>query len=132
MKAGNDIMVTSQQIRGKPFSFFVKGYLATLVSWAGRFLVANLIILAIGGQLDHLLVFSRQVVMFVCMSVSPTPGGSGVAELSFSTFLAEFIPLKTDAQLTLLWRLITFYPYLLIGAILLPRWVRWAFGSKRK
>jgi uncharacterized protein (TIRG00374 family) len=58
------------------------------------------------------------------MLISPTPGSSGVAEFAFSGFLKEFIPLGLVGALALLWRLISYYPYLFIGAAILPRWIR--------
>ena len=49
-------------------------------------------------------------------------------EFMFSDFLSEFIPHGLSATLGLLWRLISYYPYLFIGAIILPRWIRKRFG----
>lgn len=46
----------------------------------------------------------------------------------FKNFLGEFIDNKTlTSSLALLWRLISYYPYLFIGAIVLPRWVNRVF-----
>jgi uncharacterized protein (TIRG00374 family) len=56
--------------------------------------------------------------------ISPTPGGSGIAEFAFSGFLNDFIPFGLVAILAILWRLISYYPYLFIGAIILPKWLR--------
>ena len=58
------------------------------------------------------------------MLISPTPGSTGVAEIAFSGFLKDFIPYGLAAALAFLWRLISYYPYLFIGAIILPRWIR--------
>ena len=59
------------------------------------------------------------------MMVSPTPGGSGVAEYAFGELLASF---STSAilivGLAILWRLISYFPYLFIGAFILPRWLK--------
>jgi hypothetical protein len=69
--------------------------------------------------------------MWVIMLISPTPGGSGIAEYAFSVYLEEFIPRGLDGSLALLWRLVSYYPYLIIGVVLLPRWVRRVY-IKRK
>jgi uncharacterized protein (TIRG00374 family) len=72
---------------------------------------------------DQFIIFARQLSMWVILIVSPTPGGSGIAEFVFSGFLSEFIPFGLAGILTVLWRLISYYPYLFIGAIVLPRWL---------
>ena len=132
IKAGTDIIIASDEIKGQNVSYWLKAYIATMISWVGRFLVVNCILIALAGDLDHFLIFVRQVMMWVIMSVSPTPGGSGIAELSFATFLADAIPLKgLEATLSLLWRLISYYPYLFIGVFLLPRWVRRVFTKHK-
>ena len=55
---------------------------------------------------------------------SPTPGGSGVAEFMFTDFLGEFVHKGLAPSLGILWRLVSYYPYLVIGAFILPRWIR--------
>jgi uncharacterized protein (TIRG00374 family) len=71
--------------------------------------------------------------MWVAMLISPTPGGSGIAEIMFSRYLGEFIPLVGFAvALALLWRLVTYYPYLVIGAIVVPKWISDNFISKKR
>lgn len=123
---GDDIMVTSKELRGKPFSFWGKAFGATLISWTARFWVVNFLILAFVSLnvSDHLMIYARQLVMWVIMLISPTPGSTGVAEIAFSGFLKDFIPFGLAGALALLWRLVSYYPYLFIGAIILPRWIK--------
>ncbi|MEQ8625134.1 MAG: lysylphosphatidylglycerol synthase transmembrane domain-containing protein [Vicingaceae bacterium] len=123
---GDDIMITSKELRGKPFSFWAKAFGATLLSWTARYWVVNFLILAfisLNFQ-EHLMIYARQLVMWVIMLISPTPGSAGVAEIAFSGFLKEFIPIGLAGTLALLWRLVSYYPYLFIGAIILPRWIK--------
>jgi hypothetical protein len=132
IEIGDDIIITSKELKGKPKRYWLKAFGATYVSWTARYIVVNFLILAfmnpdnvlIQGFMDHVLIFARQLVMWVIMLISPTPGSSGVAEFAFSGFLKEFIPIGLVGALALLWRLISYYPYLFIGAILLPRWLR--------
>ena len=121
---GDDIMTTSKELKGKPFSFWFKAFGSTVVSWTARFWVVNFLILAFVAVDDHLLIYARQLVMWVIMLISPTPGSTGIAEVAFSGFLRDFIPLGLTGALALLWRLVSYYPYLFIGAIILPRWIR--------
>lgn len=121
---GDEIIVTSKELKGKPKRFWIKSFGATFVSWTARYWVVNFIILAFLPVSDHLLVYGRQLVMWVVMLISPTPGGAGVAEIAFSSYLSDFIPIGLIAALALIWRLISYYPYLFIGAIILPKWIK--------
>lgn len=121
---GDDIIITSKELKGKPIKFWLRAFGATLLSWTARFWVVNFLILAFIPVADHLLIYGRQLVMWVIMLISPTPGGTGVAEVAFSGFLADFIPLGLIGTLALMWRLVSYYPYLFIGAIILPKWLR--------
>jgi len=123
-ETGDEIMITSKELKGKPPKFWIKSFGATLASWTARYWVVNFIILAFIPLSDHLLIYGRQLVMWVIMLISPTPGGAGIAELAFSGFLRDFIPVGLIAALALLWRLISYYPYLFIGAFILPKWIK--------
>jgi uncharacterized protein (TIRG00374 family) len=59
------------------------------------------------------------------MRVSPTPGGSGIAEYAFGELLVDFSQSALLlASLAIVWRLMSYFPYLFIGAFLLPRWLK--------
>lgn len=129
-RAGSDIINSSREYRNKPLSFWAKVVAASFLSWSSRFLVVNAILMAFFDINHNLLIFARQLVMWIMMLVSPTPGGSGFAEFVFTRYLSEFIPveaaliLPVSVAMALLWRLISYYPYLVIGSIVFPRWVR--------
>ncbi len=132
VETGDQIITTSKEMKGKPFIFWVKAYVATLFSWTARYWVVNCMILAFVAVGDHLLIYARQLIMWVILLISPTPGSSGVAEFVFSDFLRQFIPLGLAPALALLWRIISFYPYLFIGAIILPGWLNRVYSKKKK
>ncbi len=126
-KTANDIVLSSKEIKNYRPAFWIKAFLATSLSWCSRFLVANAIFMAFIVVSDQLLVFARQLVMWVPMIISPTPGGAGFAEYIFSNFLGDIVTTQEGAGMTaliaLLWRAVTFYPYLIIGALIIPRWL---------
>lgn len=131
-KTGNEIIIASREIKSMPLVFWVKAAGATFFSWTARYMVVNCIILAFATVYsDQLLIYARQLVMWVIMLISPTPGSSGVAEYSFSMYLKEFIPDGLNSTLAFIWRLISYYPYLFVGAIILPAWIRRVY-LKRK
>lgn len=137
IQTGNDIIITSREMKGKSFMFWFRAFAATVFSWSARFWVVNALIMAFRTSNDQftalgdqILIYGRQLVMWVILLVSPTPGGSGVAEYAFPIFLGEFIPPGLETALGLLWRLISYYPYLFIGFIILPFWMRRVYRRK--
>ncbi len=125
LKTGNEIELASTVLKDKSWSYWYKPFLATVIAWTGRFMVINFIIQGFVSTslADHFKLYARELGMWIIMLVSPTPGGSGVAEYSFTVFLGEFIPVGTAIVFAILWRLISYYPYLFLGAIVLPRWI---------
>ncbi len=125
LQTGAEIELASKNLKGKSFSYWLKPFLATAIAWTGRFMVINFIIKGFVslGVTDHFKLYARELGMWILMLISPTPGGSGVAEYTFTVFLGEFIPVGTAIIFAILWRLISYYPYLFIGSIVLPRWL---------
>lgn len=67
-----------------------------------------------GGYLD---VAARQIPQLLLVYFSPSPGGSGVAEASVPVFLAGVVPAGRGVEFALLWRVLTSYLGVLIGAL---------------
>ncbi|MDR1584015.1 MAG: flippase-like domain-containing protein [Prevotellaceae bacterium] len=135
VRALRDIELSSTELKFKKKSFWITAFLTTFVSWTSRYWIVNCLFLAFFTIDGHFLIFARQLVMWVAMLISPTPGGSGIAEIMFSKYLGEFIPFPFAGfavALALLWRLVTYYPYLVIGALMVPRWISDNFISKKK
>jgi hypothetical protein len=132
-RAGRDIELGSRDFKSKPFSFWVKAFGSTFLSWTARYWVVNFIFIAFFSMSKgHFLLFARQLVMWIMMHIFPTPGGSGLSELVFSQYLGDFIPASAGIAVVLavLWRFYTYYPYLFIGATLVPGWVKRSFIEK--
>lgn len=140
-----DFKQSSVELKVKPFSFWIKAGLATFFTWTSRYWVLNLLILALVGSMslngvgynidifEHLLIFARQLIMWIMMIVMPSPGGSGFVEAVFQNYMADFIPVAGFAIfMALSWRLVTYYPYLIIGSIISPKWVAKHFIKKKK
>ncbi len=129
-EAATDVVIASNELKDKPSMFWVKALGSTIFSWTARYLVVNFLIIAFpntGFTIDffhHVVIYARQIVMWVIMLIPITPGGSGIAEVVFNNFFNEFIGDKLGPSLALFWRLISYYPYLFIGAFILPRWIR--------
>lgn len=130
VKVGDDIVITSDELKDKPKSFWAKAFGATVFSWGSRFLVINFIAAAFFTVNDHLLLYARQLIMWVILLISPTPGSSGVAEVAFAGFFRDLLPtLGFIGAIAILWRVLSYYLYLFMGAIILPRWLRRTKGN---
>lgn len=127
VRIGDEIMLTSQEFKGKSKRFWLSIFGATFLSWTGRYLVINMILAAFLslGMYQHLVVLAKQFALWVIMLVSPTPGASGVAEWGFTALLGDFASSALlISSLAVLWRLISYFPYLFIGSFLMPRWLK--------
>lgn len=128
VKVGNDLITSSNDLKGKTYTFWLPLIFATILSWCSRYLVINALFMAFFHVENQLLVFARQFVMWVVMLISPTPGGAGLSEFIFNQYLANFIPVAGFTPIIiLLWRLLTYYNYLFIGAFLVPKWIKKSF-----
>jgi len=131
IKVGEDVVITSSEIKGKSKGFWIKAIGATFISWTARFLVVNFLIMAFVGGGDQLLIYSRQLIMWVILLISPTPGGSGIAEYILPKFLGQWMG-NFGNEIALVWRLISYYSYLIFGAIVLPLWLKRNFKKYSK
>lgn len=132
-KTGDDVVVSAKEYKNKNFFFWLKTYLVTVASWSCRFLVLNCILAAFNPEINNqLLIYVRQLVMWIVLCISPTPGSSGVAEFAFPLFLNGFLPKGMEGVLALLWRLFTYYPYIIIGIVVLPIFTNRIAARKRK
>lgn len=126
-QTGDEILITSSEFKGKPKRFWLSVFGATFLSWTGRYLVINMILaafLSIGFS-QHLIVLAKQFALWVIMLISPTPGASGVAEWGFTVMLGDLAASALlISSLAVIWRLISYFPYLFIGSLLMPKWLK--------
>lgn len=136
LQIGQDMLATSKELKTKPLSFHLNAILSTAGAWIFRFLAINFIILALVPNVStdlytQYLLYSRGEIMHSLAQFSPTPGGAGMVEYIFGGFYSDFIPKGITFIVALVWRIITYYPYLIIGAIIIPNWVRKIVNRKR-
>jgi uncharacterized protein (TIRG00374 family) len=122
----------SREISHKPFSFWFKAFSATAMGWSSRFLVVNALFLAFIPFNHQLIIFGRQVLLWIVMVVSPTPGGSGISEFAFREYYNDFsLGSGPILVIILLWRLISYYLYLMLGVMIIPKWIKKSFTKKK-
>jgi uncharacterized protein (TIRG00374 family) len=129
----NELLLSSRELRDKSTFFWLRAWAATALAWTSRYMILNCVLAAFAptplGWHEHLLTFSRQAVLFMLMVVAPTPGSSGVAEAGFSWLFWDMTPAGLALMLAVLWRLISYYPYLIIGVPVMTHWVKRVYGS---
>lgn len=118
-----DLLEASGNIRNAPRSFWLSGFGATCLSWTARFTTLNMVLLIFHPYVEHAAVMARQLVLWLVLSISPTPGSSGAAELGLPAFLGDLTGLAYIAAVVLLWRTFTYFIYLVAGALVLPEWL---------
>ena len=128
-KTAEDVVATSMEMQKKTFSYHAKAMFATTGAWVFRFLAINCIILAfvVDTPFDfynQLLIMARGETMHVTTAFTPTPGGAGVAEYLFGGYFIDYVPEGIASLVALIWRIITYYSYLIGGAIIIPIWIR--------
>lgn len=139
IQMGDDVIVASKALRKKTWQYWWAGIWSSTGTWLARFMILNCVIMAFIAVSDHILLFGRQMVLYVLMLIPVTPGGSGLAEAAMGTLLADFFPQTKAGVITvnvglaavvaLVWRLISYYAYLLLGVLVLPNWVRRVFSA---
>lgn len=127
LRTAVELRQCAREIRHESFGYWLKMLLSTAGIWGFRFLIANMAIMIFNplSLSGNIMCFARQYILGIVCMIVPTPGGSGFAEVMFDGFLGEYIPLKMSTVLiTSVWRLCTYYYYLIAGVIILPQWLR--------
>ncbi|MGB0346643.1 MAG: lysylphosphatidylglycerol synthase transmembrane domain-containing protein [Balneolaceae bacterium] len=105
----------AHQLRKKPFSFLLKAFSCSTLSWLCRVALPTIVILSLLPAPEILSVL-RSLAMNLTFLVVPTPGGSGGVEGLFVLFQAPLISRESFIGLALfLWRIISYYITIGIG-----------------
>lgn len=125
VELGETMVSAGADLRTRSFSWWTEAMGATALTWISRYLVVNALFWGFSALAPQGIVFARQFVVWTLLTISPTPGGSGLSEWLFTNYYGDLI---SDASMVLviaiLWRLLTYYVYLAVGVIRLPAWLR--------
>lgn len=138
VKLGNEMILASANLRRQSFRFHLGAFLATVSAWSCRFILLNCLIIAFMTNIPldfwtQFELYARLESMFIIIAFSPTPGGAGFVEILFGGFLSDYVINPTYATLiSTIWRLLSYYTYLLAGAIVIPNWIREVLNERRR
>lgn len=136
-KLGDDMVISANELIQKNKRFHIKSFLFTAAAWTCRFIIVNCLIIALIEYIsyhpwDQLKIFGRQIMMFLFMMFSPTPGAAGFAEVFFGSFIGDYIPKSAALIIALIWRFLTYYIYLIAGVIIVPTWLTGIIKRRRE
>ncbi|WP_241738092.1 lysylphosphatidylglycerol synthase transmembrane domain-containing protein [Hymenobacter polaris] len=123
---GQEMVNASVQLRGAGWLYWWRASISTVFVWTARYAVIGCLIAAfVPAMTSHefRFIFARNLTYKVLLLIAVTPGGSGIAEGAFPTFFGRFIGTAAMTSfIVLLYRIVTYYFYLLVGLLYLPRW----------
>lgn len=98
-----------------PWQTLIKVFVLTYVHWSLRYSVLYLALRGLGADVQWAWTFLIQMLSLGAGQFSLLPGGAGAAELTSAALLAPMVGKSTAAAAILIWRVVTFYFYLLVG-----------------
>ena len=136
VELGESMIVTSDELKKQNWKYHLHAFGSTSVSWASRFLLLNCLIIALVPEvsmaiMDQLLLYARQMSMFILIAFSPTPGGAGIIEYVFGGFLGDFVPSGISPVINFFWRCLTYYIYLMAGVLIIPAWIQTVIKNRK-
>ncbi|HUU76123.1 MAG TPA: flippase-like domain-containing protein [Methanoregulaceae archaeon] len=93
----------------------VWGLIFTSLFWFCEFIIVSFILLGLGQPPVFIESLIIQLIIAVFMMIPLTPGGSGVAEILFTSLYGLFVNSSVLGILVVLWRSILYYFNILIG-----------------
>ncbi len=102
---------------GKAKKGLLWGFFFTTLYWISEFSIASFILMGLGIDPFFFESFLVQLIIAIVMMLPLTPGGSGIAELSASSFYGLFVPSSIVGVFVVLWRFILYYVNIIIGLL---------------
>ena len=127
---GQELVRASLQLRENGPRYWWHAAVSTIFVWTARYAIIGCLIAAFVPMTTgtFLFIFARNITYKVILLIAITPGGAGIAEGAFPTFFGKFIGTATMTSfMVLLYRVVTYYLYLVLGMVFLPRWVARVF-----
>ncbi len=99
-----------------PKAILLGVFVLTTLHWLLRYSVLYLTLQGLGSQLAWAWTFIIQLLALTAGQLSLLPGGAGSADLASAALLAPLVGKSTAAAAIVVWRFVTYYFYLIVGA----------------
>jgi len=96
----------------------------TVTIWACEFLIPSILLVGLNQSPSLLYSITAQIIITIISLLPLTPGSSGIAEFSMSYIYGKFVPVYLLGILVALWRLITYFLGLVVGAVYTAVWLK--------
>jgi uncharacterized protein (TIRG00374 family) len=84
-------------------------FVLTIVIYLNKYLIAYVVIKGLGLNVELMQVIYLQVIQFFILYFSPTPGASGIAEVSSVSLMSTIVPVGFLPAFAILWRFFVTY-----------------------
>lgn len=108
-------LMTEFFLRGK--STFAMGLLLTALIYVNKFLIGWTVVRGLGLHAEVGKVLYLQIIPLLVFYFSPTPGSSGLAEVSTMAAMGPVVPPSYQAAYVLVWRFFTLVINMIVGAV---------------
>jgi uncharacterized protein (TIRG00374 family) len=95
---------------------FIVGFMLTAIIYFNKFTIAWVVLRGLDISADFWEVIYSQVVLILIFYFAPSPGASGVAEVSTAEVMKGIIPAGYGGAFVLLWRFFTLFGSVAVGA----------------
>ena len=106
-------------------------FLSALI-YMNKFTIAWVVLRGLGLEASFWDVMYMQVVLILIFYFSPTPGASGLAEVSTAAIMGTVVPTNYQGVFILLWRFFTLVAGMFIGALVVARYFTGLWGRQKK
>jgi uncharacterized protein (TIRG00374 family) len=100
----------------------------TIALWSCEFLIPSVLLVGLGQGPSLLYSITAQIIIVIITLAPLTPGSSGVVEISMGYLYSMFVPSYLIGVLVALWRIITYFTNLIVGAVFMGvsfnRWTK--------
>ena len=93
-------------------------------SHANKLLAGYVTLRILGTVPDFTDILLLQILISFLLYFAPTPGGSGLAELTSAAVMSIYVPRELTPSYTLIWRFINSYATVIVGALIFWYWLR--------
>ena len=106
-------------------------FLLTIAIYFNKYLIAYVILKGLGLEVSFMQVMYLQIIQFFILYFSPTPGASGIAEISSVSLMSTIIPTGYLPIFAVLWRFFTTYVGVTCGGWLTIKELNQHFKEKQ-
>jgi uncharacterized protein (TIRG00374 family) len=107
-------------IKRKP-QLMLYSFLLTIILYFNKYSLAYIFVIAFGLNADFQGILAVMAVSYLLLYFSPSPGGSGIAEISITALLVPFVGEQVALTITLLHRSFLVFVPAMLGAIVVLR-----------